>query len=107
MLKIVLADNQTIFRAGAAKVLAVEDDLRVVAQAQSGEQLTMAMERFRPGVLVFSSALDIDCDKLIAFAARLKTKLVVVAENGDPPSRYTTISERPSQYRSTLDIGWS
>jgi DNA-binding NarL/FixJ family response regulator len=89
MLKIVLADNQTIFRAGAAKVLAVEDDLRVVAQAQSGDQMTMALERFRPSVLVFSAALGIDTDKLIAFASRLKTKLVVVAENGDPPSRYT------------------
>src|SRR5437016_4609585 len=89
MLKIVLADNQTMFRAGAAKVLAVEDDLRVVAQAQSGEQLTMALERFRPGVAVFSAALDIDLEKLIGFAARLKTKLVVVAENGDPPSRFT------------------
>ena len=43
MLKIVLADNQTIFRAGAAKVLAVEDDLRVVAQAQSGEDELQAV----------------------------------------------------------------
>ena len=35
MLKIILADNQAIFRTGAAKVLAVEDDLRIVAQAEN------------------------------------------------------------------------
>jgi len=35
MQKIILADNQAIFRTGAAKVLAVEDDLRIVAQAET------------------------------------------------------------------------
>jgi len=32
MLKLILADNQAIFRAGIAKVLAVEDEMRIVAQ---------------------------------------------------------------------------
>ncbi len=35
MLKLILADNQAIFRAGIAKVLAVEDEMRIVAQAQT------------------------------------------------------------------------
>jgi len=43
MLKIILADNQAIFRAGAAKVLAVEDEVRVMAQANTAEQMMMAM----------------------------------------------------------------
>ena len=47
MLKIILADNQAIFRAGAAKVLAVEDDFRVVAQADNKEKLEMALTNFR------------------------------------------------------------
>ena len=38
MLKLILADNQAIFRAGIAKVLAVEDEMRIVAQAQTQEQ---------------------------------------------------------------------
>ena len=46
MLKIILADNQAIFRTGAAKVLAVEDDLRIVAQAENTEKMMMAS--FRP-----------------------------------------------------------
>ena len=47
MLKIILADNQAIFRTGVAKVLAVEDDLRIVAQAETPEKMVMALEKPR------------------------------------------------------------
>jgi DNA-binding NarL/FixJ family response regulator len=52
MLKLILADNQAIFRAGIAKVLAVEDEMRIVAQAQTPEQMFMALDKFRAAVLV-------------------------------------------------------
>ena len=55
MLKIILADNQAIFRTGAAKVLAVEDDLRIVAQAESAEKAMMALEKFHATVMIFGS----------------------------------------------------
>ena len=42
MLKMVLADKQAIFRAGIAKVLGVEDEIRIVAQVQSSDQIPMA-----------------------------------------------------------------
>ncbi len=45
MLKIILADNQAIFRTGAAKVLAVEDDVRIVAQAENEEKMNMEDSR--------------------------------------------------------------
>ena len=47
MLKLILADNQAIFRAGIAKVLAVEDEMRIVAQAQTQEQMFMALDEIR------------------------------------------------------------
>ena len=50
MQKIILADNQAIFRTGAAKVLAVEDDLRIVAQAENSEKMLMALEKFHATV---------------------------------------------------------
>lgn len=88
MLKVILADNQAIFRAGAAKVLAVEDDLRIVAQAQTSEQLRVALDRFRAGVLVFSPALAPDLAPLLAAAREQKTRVVLVAENGEDPAKY-------------------
>jgi DNA-binding NarL/FixJ family response regulator len=88
MLKVILADNQAIFRAGAAKVLAVEDDVRIVAQAQTSEQMLMALERFRASVLILSPALVPDLDQVLSAARQQKTRLVLVAENGEDPGKY-------------------
>src|SRR3954469_23228180 len=81
MLKVILADNQAIFRAGAAKVLAVEDDLRIVAQAQNAEQVAMSIDRFRAAVLVISEAMAGDLGKLVSDARKQKTCVVVVSDN--------------------------
>lgn len=100
MLKIILADNQAIFRAGAAKVLAVEDEVRVMAQAQSAEQMMMALEKFRPHVLIFAAALQPDIKAVAAQAARSKTRLVVIAENGEQPARYLSAGMQGMVYRN-------
>lgn len=88
MLKLILADNQVIFRAGAAKVLAVEDEMRVVAQAQDYEQTVMALERFRANVLLFAASLHKNLQEVSSACSRLGCKLIVVADNGEPASRY-------------------
>ena len=44
MNRLILADNQAIFRAGAARVLALEDDMRIVAQCEDMEKLFAAIE---------------------------------------------------------------
>jgi len=88
MLKVILADNQAIFRAGAAKVLAVEDDVRIVAQAQTSEQMRMALERFRASVLILSPALVPELDAVLSAARQQKTRLILVAENGEDPAKY-------------------
>ena len=59
MLQLILADNQAIFRAGIAKVLAVEDEMRIVAQAQTPEQMFMALDKFRAAVLVVAAMAPI------------------------------------------------
>jgi DNA-binding NarL/FixJ family response regulator len=89
MLKIILADNQAIFRAGAAKVLAVEDDLRIVAQAENTDKMLMALHNFRAGVMIFAVALHPDVDKLRELATKHKTKLIAIAEAGENASQYT------------------
>lgn len=83
MLKIILADNQAIFRAGAAKVLAVEDDFRIVAQADSKDKLEMALSNFRAGVLIFAESLNPDVKHLTELARKNKTRMIAVADNGE------------------------
>ena len=88
MLKIILADNQAIFRAGIAKVLAVEDDVRIVAQAQTVEQAMIAIEKFRGSVMIYASSFLPDTQRLAAISRESGIQLVVIAENGEAPERY-------------------
>ena len=55
--RIILADSQAIYRVGIRKIVALEDDLRVVAQADSLESLKSAIERFPTDVVLVEGAL--------------------------------------------------
>jgi DNA-binding NarL/FixJ family response regulator len=88
MLKIILADNQAIFRAGIAKVLAVEDDVRIVAQAQTVEQAMIAIEKFRGSVMIYASSFLPDTQRLAAISRESGIQLVVIAENSEAQERY-------------------
>jgi len=70
MLKLILADNQAIFRAGIAKVLAVEDEMRIVAQAQTPEQMFMALDKFRAAVLVVAAGFHNDFAAIVQAPTR-------------------------------------
>src|ERR1039458_9320840 len=51
MVGIILADNQVVFRTGTAIALAMELDVKVVAQAETIEQMMLAAETFRGAIL--------------------------------------------------------
>ena len=72
MLKLILADNQAIFRAGIAKVLAVEDEMRIVAQAQTSEQMFMALDKFRAAVLVVAGGFHADFNAVLHAANKIR-----------------------------------
>ena len=83
MLKLILADNLAIFRAGIAKVLAVEDEMRIVAQAQTPEQMFMALDKFRAAVLIVAGGFHSDFNGVLQSANRNKTRVVVLAASAD------------------------
>ena len=56
-IRIILADSQAIYRVGIRKIFALEDDLRVVAQADSLESLRAAIERYPTDVVLMEGAL--------------------------------------------------
>src|SRR5437773_11919496 len=88
MLKLILADNQAIFRAGIAKVLAVEDEMRIVAQAQTQEQMFMALDKFRAAVQIVAGGFHSDFNGILQSANRNKTRGVVLADTGESAQRY-------------------
>jgi DNA-binding NarL/FixJ family response regulator len=82
MNRIILADNQAIFRAGAARVLALEDDMRIVAQCEDFARLSSALDAHRGAIVLFSASLQLDADSVIARAGAAGSRAVLIAENG-------------------------
>ncbi|MBI2682776.1 MAG: response regulator transcription factor [Acidobacteriales bacterium] len=56
-LKVIIADTQSIYRVGIRKIFALEDDMRVVAQAESLGQTLAAAEKYQADVILFEAAI--------------------------------------------------
>jgi DNA-binding NarL/FixJ family response regulator len=57
IIRVILADTQAIFRAGLRKIFALEDDIRVVGQAETLAQALSALKKFSSDILIFESSL--------------------------------------------------
>ncbi|HEX4664733.1 MAG TPA: response regulator transcription factor [Terriglobales bacterium] len=57
-IKIILADTQAIYRVGTKKIFALEDDIRVVAQAENLGQVLAAAAKFPADVLLFEGSIS-------------------------------------------------
>ena len=73
MIRVLLADDENLIRTALASLLAIQDDLQVVAQAGSGDEALAMARRHRPDVAV----LDLQMPGLdgIAVAEQLVTEL--------------------------------
>ena len=56
-IRIILADSQAIYRVGMKKIFAVEDDVRVVAQVETLENLYAALARYPTDVVLLEGQL--------------------------------------------------
>ena len=84
-IRIILADSQAIYRVGIRKIFALEDDIRVVAQADSLENLRSAVERFPTDVVLIEGALLSSSASAIQDLTRIApdVKLIVQAVSND------------------------
>src|ERR1700676_5129363 len=76
--RVILADTQAIFRAGLRKVFALEDDIRVVGQAETLAQTQSAVAKFSADVLLFEAALSPDPVEAVANLLRQNPSLRIV-----------------------------
>jgi DNA-binding NarL/FixJ family response regulator len=56
-IRILLADSQAIYRVGIRKIFAVEDDMRVVAQAENYLGLLAALERYPSDIVLLDGGM--------------------------------------------------
>src|SRR5438270_10237260 len=76
--RVIVADTQAIFRAGLRKVFALEDDIRVVGQAETMAQAQSAAAKFTADVLIFEAALTPNPVEGVAELLRQNPKLRIV-----------------------------
>ena len=85
-IRIVVADDHPIFRDGLCKLLALEDDFEVVAQANDGKQVLEVLQKCEPDILL----LDLKMPGLDGLATLQKlqttkhrTKVIVLTASED------------------------
>ena len=83
MNRLILADNQAIFRSGAARVLAIEDDMRIIAQCEDSTRLLAALDQFRGVLAIFSTSMQLDLASVIARAHTGGSRCILVTENNE------------------------
>src|SRR5438552_12032926 len=85
-IRIVVADDHPIFRDGLCRLLALEDDFEVVAQAQDGRQVLDVLQQYEPDILLLD--LKMPGRDGLATLQRLqgvknKTKVIVLTASDD------------------------
>jgi DNA-binding NarL/FixJ family response regulator len=83
MIDVIIADHQELFRVGMMEVLAVADDVRIVGQPQSSEQLLNTLREVKPHVLILSTCFLPEFPKIQRMLKRSRTALLLLAEEND------------------------
>ncbi len=84
-IRVIVADTQAIFRAGLRKIFALEDDIRVVGQAESLTQTVAAIQKFSADIVIFEAALTANPPETVSDLLRQSASchLVVVLQEPD------------------------
>jgi len=80
--RIILADNQMIFRTGVARVLSAEPDLQVVAQCADLGRLKEAIESFPASVVLFPAAITQNLREVMDWIEAAGSNSIIVLEHG-------------------------
>lgn len=77
--KILIADGEGVFRLGLKKLFSVEDDFRVVAQAENSLQLVAMARSFRPDIALVQQDLVLNgCQGVLGQLHRVSPSCLVV-----------------------------
>jgi len=79
-IRLILADSQAIYRVGIRKIFALEDDIRVVAQADSLEQLRAAIEGHPADVVLVEGELLTGATSSIPELRRIAPHIKIIVQ---------------------------
>src|SRR6185369_11519444 len=79
-IRVVVADSQPIYRVGIRKIFALEEDISVVAQADSLEDLRVVIERQPTDVVLVESGLLTGTASSISELSRIRPDLKLIVQ---------------------------
>ena len=88
MNKVILADSQAIFRAGTAKVLAMDEDMRIIAQCTDVERMMHAVTTFPGSIVLMAASLRPDMQRLRTVLEATNCRGIVIAENNESANAF-------------------
>jgi DNA-binding NarL/FixJ family response regulator len=103
MINVIIADHEPIFRTGIAKLLAAEDDIRIIAQPQSMTHPISAVKGLLPHVLVMSSSFLpplTDIHKLALAGVKRPIAIMILAAKTEEQSKFVPLGARSVLSRS-------
>src|SRR3954468_5428704 len=88
-IRVIVADSQAIFRAGLRKIFALEDDIRVVGQAETVPQTIRGIQKFSADILIYEAALTTSPADTVSDLLRQNTKYKIVVVLQEPDQEMT------------------
>src|SRR5882672_10073993 len=97
LIRIAIADDHAIFRDGLRRLLTIEEDFRVVAEARDGKEVPALLEEYQPDILLLDLKMP-GLDGLTVLqklqSSQTKTKVIVL-----------TASEDRNQFMQAMKLG--
>ena len=81
VIRLILADSQAIYSAGIGKVIALEKDIRLVAQADSLEQLRISIERHPADIVLVEGELLTTGTSVVAELLRIASDAKFIVQS--------------------------
>jgi DNA-binding NarL/FixJ family response regulator len=100
MYRIILADNQSIFRNGLAEVLSTEANFHVAAQCGSTDFLYKVLPAFPEATVLFASTLTQEPGLLMQQICSRGSRGIAILENGEPKHTYLAAQVHGLFFRS-------
>lgn len=103
VINVIIADHQPIYRAGVAKLLASEDDMRIIAQPLSTAHLFNAVDKLRPHVVVLSSGFlskHSEVQKFAATAGERRIAILMLTDHSEESPNFVPFGVQGVFYRS-------
>jgi len=105
MARIIVADDQAVFRAGSARILAEADGLRIIAQCPDSSRLYHAVKSFRESIVIVACSMAVDLEQVLASAKAVGSRVIGIAENNDQLSQSVAVNLDGLVYRSVTSAG--